>query len=298
MSRPRSWFSLWGNKDLPLREGLGGFPFKSKILDFPLVLDITPHSTPTKKLSPPVSSLISEHILPKTLPAECIFSYTIMTYLKNFVKALFFNTEQCQAGLSLRIIPPVSIFLPRNALSFNVELLCPPRVDWLLPLNLLGKPSTIWLFLLGRLKLSVPRFEKGGSEKKECLGGLKKFLPQIVALGELNMFLLHTFVTECNSRKYWNNLFCLVYDNNSKEFYRVYLSHCKRKSVFFDDFEFNIIYFPANWKTYVIIFKVILRSTGTSTTWQFCAWFQSCTSTCSRFAIVKVSKSNYTFKIC
>ena len=153
-------------------------------------------------------------------------------------------------------------------------------------------------FLLGRLKLSVPRFEKGGSEKKECLGGLKKFLPQIVALGELNMFLLHTFVTECNSRKYWNNLFCLVYDNNSKEFYRVYLSHCKRKSVFFDDFEFNIIYFPANWKTYVIIFKVILRSTGTSTTWQFCAWFQSCTSTCSRFAIVKVSKSNYTFKIC
>ena len=150
-----------------LREGLGGFPFKSKILDFPLVLDITPHSTPTKKLSPPVSSLISEHILPKTLPAERIFSYTSMTYLKNLVKALFFNTEQCPAGLSSRIIPSVFIFLPRNALSFNVALLCPPSVDWLLPLNLRGKRSAIWLPLsAGEIKTFSPTFWKGGIRKK------------------------------------------------------------------------------------------------------------------------------------
>ena len=73
--------------------------------------------TTTKKLSQPVSwsqikywkkkvSLIAfRQMLSKILPETCISSNTIMTYWEKLVGTKFFNTEQCPAGLSPRIIP-------------------------------------------------------------------------------------------------------------------------------------------------------------------------------------------------
>ena len=86
-----------------------GFRCKTKSLNFSILLDITP----TKKLGPLVPLLITNHIfekkasliafrqiLQKILPAAYIFSNTVMTNLKKP-----FNTKQCPAGLSPRIIP-------------------------------------------------------------------------------------------------------------------------------------------------------------------------------------------------
>ena len=91
-----------------------GCSCKPKSLNFPLMLDITP----TKKLGPPVPTLITDHILrkkvsliafrlslPKILPAAYIFSNTIMTNLKKLIGNKSLNTKQCPAGLSPRIIP-------------------------------------------------------------------------------------------------------------------------------------------------------------------------------------------------
>ena len=47
------------------------------------------------------------------------------------------------------------------------------------------------------------------------------------------MFLGHAFVTEYHSRKHWNNLFWLVYDNNSNEFYWVYFFILQERVNFF-----------------------------------------------------------------
>ena len=57
-----SGFSLWRDQHVPPREGTSGqSPCKSKSLNFPLLLDITP----IKKSSSPVSLMITDHILGK-----------------------------------------------------------------------------------------------------------------------------------------------------------------------------------------------------------------------------------------
>ena len=52
-----------------------------------------------------VSVIAFIQILPKILPAAYIFSYTIMTNLKNLIGNKSLNTKQCPAGLCPRIIP-------------------------------------------------------------------------------------------------------------------------------------------------------------------------------------------------
>ena len=79
-------------------------------MNCPLLLNITS----TKKLSYPVPPLITHYILgkkvaliafrlvlPKILLEACIFSYTIMTYLKKLVGTKSLNTSQRPTGLSL-----------------------------------------------------------------------------------------------------------------------------------------------------------------------------------------------------
>ena len=91
-----------------------GSPCKTKGLNFSLLLDIIP----TKKLSLPVPTRITDHILekqvslitfrpilPKILAAAYIFSNTITTNLKKLIGNKSLNAKQCPAGLSLRIIP-------------------------------------------------------------------------------------------------------------------------------------------------------------------------------------------------
>ena len=60
------------------------------------------HRTHIRKM---VSLLAFRQIFPKILSATYIFSYIIMAYLKNLVGSKSFNTKQCPAGLSPRIIP-------------------------------------------------------------------------------------------------------------------------------------------------------------------------------------------------
>ena len=52
-----------------------------------------------------VSLTALRQILSKVLPEACIFSNTIVTYLKKFIGTKSLDTKQCPAGLSLRIIP-------------------------------------------------------------------------------------------------------------------------------------------------------------------------------------------------
>ena len=91
-----------------------------KGFNFPLLLDMAP----TKKSSSAVLLLNTDHILakkvslivfrqflPNILPVACIFSYTIMTYLKKLDGTKTLNTKQCPAGLSPRIIPHITSFL-------------------------------------------------------------------------------------------------------------------------------------------------------------------------------------------
>ena len=93
-----------------------------KGFNFPLLLDMAP----TKKSSSPVLLLNTDHILrkkvslivfrqflPNILPVACIFSYTIMTYLKKLDGTKTLNRKQCPAGLSPRIIPHITSFLPK-----------------------------------------------------------------------------------------------------------------------------------------------------------------------------------------
>ena len=107
-------------------------------MNFPLLLDITP----AKKSSSPVPVLIKDHIfgkkvsliafrkiLPKTFPVPCMFSYTIMTYLKNLDGTKSLNTKQCSAGSSLKIILMYLHFY-QNVPFFDVVLLHPSGVDF------------------------------------------------------------------------------------------------------------------------------------------------------------------------
>ena len=86
---------------------------KPKSLNFLQLLDITstknwvtlsPDHTPyTGKKKVSLTAL--RQILSKVLPEACIFSNTIVTYLKKFIGTKSLDTKQCPAGLSLRIIP-------------------------------------------------------------------------------------------------------------------------------------------------------------------------------------------------
>ena len=66
----------------------------------------------------------------KILPTVHI-SYTIMTYLKKLVRTKFFNTKQCPAGFSPRIMPPASLLLPKIAPL--LLLLCCSHQTWTVP---------------------------------------------------------------------------------------------------------------------------------------------------------------------
>ena len=120
-------------------------------LNFLLLLDIAP----IKKSSSLVPLLIPDHIsgkkvslidfrqiLPEILPVMCIFSYTIMTYLKNLEGTKSLNTKQFPAGLSPRIMHQVSPFLPKCPLLWWCSVaLTRCRLSPLLSLSLYGK---IW----------------------------------------------------------------------------------------------------------------------------------------------------------
>ena len=75
------------------------------------------------------------------LLVACVFSYTIFIYLKKLDGIMSLNTKQFSAGLSPRIIPQVSPFLPK--MSPSLMLLCCTHHVWTvpLPLNLCGKPG-------------------------------------------------------------------------------------------------------------------------------------------------------------
>ena len=118
-------------------------------LNFLLLLDIAP----IKKSSSLVPLLIPDHILgkkvslidfrqilPEILPVMCIFSYTIMTYLKNLEGTKSLNTKQFPAGLSPRIMHQVSPFLPKCPLLWWCSVaLTRCRLSPLLSLSLYGK---------------------------------------------------------------------------------------------------------------------------------------------------------------
>ena len=101
----------------------------------------------------------------KILPMVCIFSYTVMNYLKKPVGTKFLDTTQHATGLSPRIILPVSPFLPEYPLlqcGFTALTRC-------------GLPSSkpLWEtmhsitlpFLQGG-QLSIPHILKSGDQKK------------------------------------------------------------------------------------------------------------------------------------
>ena len=87
-----------------------------------------------------VSLIAFRQILPKVWPMTCIFSYTILIYLKNLDLTKSLNTKQCPAGLSPRIIHQLSPFLLK--MSLPLMLLCSTHHVWtvLLPLNLHWEP--------------------------------------------------------------------------------------------------------------------------------------------------------------
>ena len=98
-----------------------GVSLQGKSLNFPLLLD----TTPTEKLSPPVPwsqttywknilvfLIAFRQILSKILPEECIYSNTIMTYLKKLVGTKSINTKKYPVELSPINIP----YYPRKHL--------------------------------------------------------------------------------------------------------------------------------------------------------------------------------------
>ena len=99
--------------------GFVGSPCKAKSLNFFLLLGITPPKNwvplfPDHKpnIRKKVSVIAFRQILSKILPKACIFSNTIITYLKKFIGTKSFNTKHWTAGLSPRIYPiiPVNIY--------------------------------------------------------------------------------------------------------------------------------------------------------------------------------------------
>ena len=129
-----------GRSGCPTKGGNWGgtvSPCRPKSLNFPLLLDITP----TKKSSHTIPLLITDHllgkgvslialreILLKLLFGACIFSYTIMTYLKKLDGTKTLNAKQCPLGSSPRIIPQVSPFLPK--MSPPLMLFCCTHEVW------------------------------------------------------------------------------------------------------------------------------------------------------------------------
>ena len=106
---PPSGFSLWEDQDVPLREESGGTPCKPRRLNFLLLLEIAPNKKLTLTVSPGlrphigkkmVSLIAFRQNLPRTLPAACIFSYTIMTYLKSFDGTKSLNAKQYPSVLT------------------------------------------------------------------------------------------------------------------------------------------------------------------------------------------------------
>ena len=82
---------LMGRSGCPTKRGDSGRA--------PLQFLITGHILEKK-----VSLIAFRQILPQILPAVYIFSYTVITYWKKLVRTKYFNTKQCPAGLSSRII--------------------------------------------------------------------------------------------------------------------------------------------------------------------------------------------------
>lgn len=131
-----------------------------------------------------------------------------MNYLKNLVRTISLNKKQCTAKLSLRIIPPSHIFLPKMSPFFNVPLLPWFDVDSF-PLNLCGKPYPVSVpppLFCWTEQLSVLHFGKGES---------KKWMPVGTSKGTTRE---NWVVTEYCSRKHRNNLFWLVHDKKNKNF--------------------------------------------------------------------------------
>ena len=105
-------FSLWGDQDVTLRESIWAPPSKTKSLNFPLLLGITP----TKTLGFPVPPLITDHIL--EIKKLCliafrqlvvyVFSKTIMTNMKKFIKNKSFNTKASSSTVSQNYLPKTS----------------------------------------------------------------------------------------------------------------------------------------------------------------------------------------------
>ena len=104
---------LMGRSGHPTTWGhLGGLPASQKVWTFPFCW-ISPPLKNWVSLSPitdyilkkKISLIAFRQILSKILPEACIFSNTVMTYLKKFVGTKSLNTNQCPAGLSPRIIP-------------------------------------------------------------------------------------------------------------------------------------------------------------------------------------------------
>ena len=67
-----------------------------------------------------VSLIAFRQIVSKILHVASIFSYTIMTYLKKLDGIKSLNTKQCPSGLSPRIIPKISPFLPKIFLPLRL----------------------------------------------------------------------------------------------------------------------------------------------------------------------------------
>ena len=121
--------------------------------------------------------------------------------------------------------------------------------------------------------------------RKYLPGGVLCFLPK-------NNFWNKRWISKFHSRRNWNNLFWLVHGNNNKEFYWLYLFR-KYVSVFFF-FSLNSTHIFSNELKKIFShfksdskLKVWIFLTGTCTVWYFYTWFQSCASTCLRFAITK-----------
>ena len=104
---------LMGRSGCPTKGGnLESLPASQKVWTF-IFCSISPPLKNWVSLSPDhrlhirkkVSLRAFRKILSKHLPGACILSNTIITYLIKLVGIKSFNTKQCPAGLSLRIIP-------------------------------------------------------------------------------------------------------------------------------------------------------------------------------------------------
>ena len=142
---------------------------------------------------------------------------------EKFVRTKFLNTKQCLAGFSPRILlpishpPPLPLYLKRHS-PLMLLLLPPSGVDCVV----LTEDLCWRLFRVPAPPPPPPFYWKGDNfqshiQKRE-IRICHKFLHQ-----GLPICLVYTFFTECHSRKHWNNLFWLVYDNYNKEFCCVYL---------------------------------------------------------------------------